>query len=82
MPWLELWPGQLVQPFGKSYLKGGDVPHDSGIRDNSISCSSLSILNKGAAINKPSVVSLRKSTLLNVVWAGEELLKDLRAGVN
>jgi hypothetical protein len=42
----------------------------------------LSIVNKGAAINKPSVVSLRKGALLNVVWAGEELLKDLRAGVN
>jgi hypothetical protein len=42
----------------------------------------LSIVNKGAAINKPSVVSLRKGALLNVVWAGEELLKDLGAGVN
>jgi hypothetical protein len=39
-------------------------------------------VNKGAAINEPSVVSLRKGALLNVVWAGEELLKDLRAGVN
>jgi hypothetical protein len=42
----------------------------------------LSIVNEGAAINEPSVVSLRKGALLNVVWAGEELLKDLEAGVN
>jgi hypothetical protein len=39
----------------------------------------LSIVKKGAAINKPSVVSLRKGALLNVVWAAEELLKNLRA---
>jgi hypothetical protein len=44
--------------------------NDSGNRHNSISCLSLSIVNKGAAINKPSVVSLRKSAFLNVVWAG------------
>jgi hypothetical protein len=56
--------------------------NDSGIRDNRISCSSLSIVNKGAAINKPSVDSLRKGALLNVVWAGEGLFKDLGAGVN
>jgi hypothetical protein len=56
--------------------------NDSGIRDNSISSFSLSIVNKGAAINKPSVVSLRKGALLNVVWTGEELLKDLGTGVN
>jgi hypothetical protein len=42
----------------------------------------LSIVNEGAAINEPSVISLRKGALLNVVWAGEELLKDLRAGVS
>jgi hypothetical protein len=42
----------------------------------------LSIVNKGAAINKPIVISLRKVALLNVVSAGEELLKDLGAGVN
>jgi hypothetical protein len=42
----------------------------------------LSIVNEGAAINEPSVVSLRKGALLNVVWAGKELFKDLRAGVN
>jgi hypothetical protein len=35
-------------------------------------------VNEGAAINEPSVVSLKKSTLLNVFWAREELLKDLR----
>jgi hypothetical protein len=39
-------------------------------------------VNKGAAINEPSVVSLRKGAFLNVVWAGEELLKDLGAEVN
>jgi hypothetical protein len=39
-------------------------------------------MNERAAINEPSVVSLRKGVLLNVVWAGEELLKDLGAGVN
>jgi hypothetical protein len=39
-------------------------------------------MNKGAAINEPSVVSLRKGAFLNMVWAEEELLKDLRAGVN
>jgi hypothetical protein len=39
-------------------------------------------VNEGAAINKPTIVSLRKGALLNVVWAGEELLKDLGAGVN
>jgi hypothetical protein len=38
-------------------------------------------VNKGAAINKPSVVSLRKGVLLNVDWAKKEL-KDLKAGVN
>jgi hypothetical protein len=37
---------------------------------------------EGAAINEPSVISLRKGALLNVVWAGEELLKDLGAVVN
>jgi hypothetical protein len=42
----------------------------------------LSIVNKGAAINKPSVVSLRKGAFLNMVWTGKELLKDLGAGVN
>jgi hypothetical protein len=42
----------------------------------------LSIVNKGVAINKLNVVSLRKGALLNVVWAGEKLLKDLGAGVN
>jgi hypothetical protein len=42
----------------------------------------LSIVNEGAAINEPSVVSLRKGALLNVVWAGKELFKDLGAGVN
>jgi hypothetical protein len=42
----------------------------------------LSIVSEGASINEPSVVSLRKGALLNVVWAREELLKDLRAGVN
>jgi hypothetical protein len=47
-----------------------------------MSSSSLSIVNKGAVINESSVVSLRKGALLNVVWAGEELLKDLRTGVN
>jgi hypothetical protein len=56
--------------------------NDSGIRDNSISCSSLPIVNKGAVINKPRGVSLRKGALLNVIWAGGELLKDLRAAVN
>jgi hypothetical protein len=39
-------------------------------------------VNEGAAINEPSVVSLRKGAFLNVVWAGEKLFKDLRAGVN
>jgi hypothetical protein len=34
-------------------------------------------MNKGAAINELSVVSLRKSALLNVVWAREEFLKGL-----
>jgi hypothetical protein len=42
----------------------------------------LSIVNEGAAINEPGVVSLRKGALLNVVWAEEEVPKDLRAGVN
>jgi hypothetical protein len=39
-------------------------------------------MKEGAAINEPSVVSLRKGTLLNVVWAGDEFLKGLRAGVS
>jgi hypothetical protein len=39
-------------------------------------------VNEGAAINELSVVSLRKGVLLNVVWAGEDLFKDLKAGVN
>jgi hypothetical protein len=52
------------------------------IRHGGISSSSLSIMNEGAAINEPSVVSLRKGALLNVVWAEEELFKDLGAGVN
>jgi hypothetical protein len=52
------------------------------MRHNSISSSSLSNVNEGAAINEPSVVSLRKGALLNVVWAGEEFLKGLRAEVN
>jgi hypothetical protein len=39
-------------------------------------------VNEVAAINEPSVVSLRKGVLLNVFWAGEELFKDLGAGVN
>jgi hypothetical protein len=56
--------------------------NDSGIRDNNISCSSLFIVNKGAAINKASVVSLRKGAFLNVVWTGEVLFKYLWAGVN
>jgi hypothetical protein len=42
----------------------------------------LSIVNKGAAINELSVVSLKKGALLNVVWAGKELCKDLGAGGN
>jgi hypothetical protein len=42
----------------------------------------LYIVNEEAAINEPSVVSLRKGALLNVAWAGEELLKDFGAGVN
>jgi hypothetical protein len=56
--------------------------NNGGIRHDSVSSSSLSIVNEGAAINEPSVVSPRKGALLNVIWAGEELLKDLRAGVN
>jgi hypothetical protein len=39
-------------------------------------------MNEGTAINEPSVVSLRKAALLNVVWEGEELFKNLGAGVN
>jgi hypothetical protein len=39
-------------------------------------------VNEGAAINEPTVVSLRKGALLNMVWAGEKLFKDLGAGVN
>jgi hypothetical protein len=39
-------------------------------------------VNKEVAINEPSVVSLKRDALLNVVWAGEELFKDLGAGVN
>jgi hypothetical protein len=39
-------------------------------------------VNEEAAINEPSVVSLRKGALLNVVCAGEEFFKDLGAGVN
>jgi hypothetical protein len=39
-------------------------------------------MNKVAAINEPSVVSLREGALLNVVWEGGELLKDLGDGVN
>jgi hypothetical protein len=42
----------------------------------------LSIVNEGAVINEPSVVSLRKGALLNVVWAKEEFLKGLGAGVS
>jgi hypothetical protein len=53
-----------------------------GIRDNSISCSLLSIINKGAAINKPTVVSLRNNALLHVIWARKELSQCFRAGVN
>jgi hypothetical protein len=56
--------------------------NDGRFRHDGISSSLLSIVNEGAAINELSVVSLRKGALLNVVWAGEELLKDLRAGVN
>jgi hypothetical protein len=41
--------------------------NDGGIRHDSISSSLLSIVNKGAAINEPSVVSLGKGALLNVV---------------
>jgi hypothetical protein len=55
--------------------------NDGGIRHDSISSSLLSIVNEGAVINEPSAVSLRKGALLNVVWTGEELLKDLGAGV-
>jgi hypothetical protein len=51
-------------------------------RHDGIFSSLLSIVNEGAAINEPSVVSLRKGALLNVVWAAEDLLKDLGAGVN
>jgi hypothetical protein len=32
-------------------------------------------VNEGAAINKPSRVSLGKSTLLYVIWAREELFQ-------
>jgi hypothetical protein len=39
-------------------------------------------MNEGAAINKPSLVSLGKSTLLYVIWAREELFQGFRAGVN
>jgi hypothetical protein len=39
-------------------------------------------VSEGAAIDEPSIISLRKGALLNVVWAREELLKDLGAGVN
>jgi hypothetical protein len=56
--------------------------NDGRIRQDSISSSSLPIMNEGAAIKEPSVVSLRKGVLLNVVWAMEEFLKDLGAGVN
>jgi hypothetical protein len=56
--------------------------NDYGIRDNSISCSSLSIVNKRAVINKLSIVSLRKSTLLYVIWAREELFQGFGAGVS
>jgi hypothetical protein len=82
LPGLALWPGQLVWPFGKLYLKGGMCLNDSRIRDNSISCPLLSTVNKGAAINKPSIISLRKSTLLYVIWAREELFQGFRAGAN
>jgi hypothetical protein len=54
--------------------------NDGGIRHDVISSSSLSIVNERAAINEQSVVSLRKGALLNVVWTGEEFLKDLGAG--
>jgi hypothetical protein len=57
-------------------LNGGGIRHDS------ISSSSLSLVNEGAAINEPSAVSLGKGALLSVVWAGEEFLKGLGAGVN
>jgi hypothetical protein len=39
-------------------------------------------MKEGVAINESSVVSLRKGALLNVVWAGEEFLKGLGAGVS
>jgi hypothetical protein len=39
-------------------------------------------MNEGAVINEPSLVNLRKGALLNVVWTGEELLKDLGVGMN
>jgi hypothetical protein len=39
-------------------------------------------VNEEAAINEPSVVSLKKGALLNVVWAGEAFLKGLEVGVN
>jgi hypothetical protein len=39
-------------------------------------------MNEGGAINKPSIVSLRKSTLLYVIRAREELFQGFRAGVN
>jgi hypothetical protein len=55
---------------------------DSRIRDNSISCLSLPSMNEGVAINKPSIVSLGKSTLLYVIWAREELFQGFGAGVN
>jgi hypothetical protein len=56
--------------------------NDVGIRHDGVSSSSLSIVNEGAAINEPSVISLRKGALLNIFWAGEELLNDLGARVN
>jgi hypothetical protein len=40
---------------------------DGRIRHDTISNASLSVVNKGAAIIEPSVVSLRKGALLNVV---------------
>jgi hypothetical protein len=56
--------------------------NDGGIRHDNISSSLLSIMNERAAINEPNTVSLRKGALLNVVWAGQKFLKDVKAGVN
>jgi hypothetical protein len=70
LPGLELCQGSQFSLLGSSTQRERACLNDGGIRHDGISSSSLSIVNEGTSINEPSVVSLRKGALLNVLRAG------------